>query len=514
MPELLDHPVPFGGGVRLAPEKGAAAMQPVRTLPVPGRLIIPLKQHHGSAAEPIVKLGQRVGKGQCIARHHGYISAPVHASSSGAVVDIDVHPLAGAFGPEALSVVIDTDGEDRWAAMPSRCPDYRQLSSGLIQQRILEAGIAGMGGAGFPAAVKLIPGWGRGIDILLLNAAECEPYISCDQAAIRRWPERVIIGLEILRHAVQPKCAAIGIEDNVPELAAILRRTIEQQANGEIRLREVASLYPAGGERQLIRSLTGRTVPDQALPMDMGVLIYNVGTVCAIYNAIVLGEPSISRIVTVAGPGAARPGNLEVLLGAPIRDVLDACAAAPGAGSRVIMGGPMMGYAVPDLMAPVVKTSNCLLLLAPEGAPDVEQPCIRCGDCAPVCPEALLPHELLRHARESNWPALQDERLFACIECGCCSYVCPSRISLVDVYRRAKSDVLEMGERQQQADAARTRHQARQQRRADEQTRAGRQRQTVPDRQALQDEIAAALRRRQARRDQARRDRSAAGGVR
>lgn len=509
MPGLLDNPIPFGGGVRLAPEKGAAAVQPVRTLPVPGRLIIPLKQHHGSVAEPIVRVGEQVGKGQCIARHHGYISAPVHASSSGTVVDIDVHPLAGAFGPEALSVVIDTDGEDRWSALPERCPDYRQLSSGLIQQRILETGIAGMGGAGFPAAVKLIPGWGRGIDILLLNAAECEPYISCDQAAIRRWPERIIGGLEILRHAVQPECTAIGIEDNVPELAAILRRTIDQQASGEIQLREVASLYPAGGERQLIRSLTGYTVPDQALPMDGGVLIYNVGTVCAIYNAIVLGEPSITRIVTVAGPGVASPGNLEVLLGAPIGEVLNACGATPGAGSRVIMGGPMMGYAVPDLMAPVVKTSNCLLLLEPEDSVAAEQPCIRCGDCVTVCPEALQPHELLRHARQQHWPALQDERLFACIECGCCSYVCPSHISLVDVYRRAKSDVLEVFDRQQQANAARVRHQARQRRQADDETRAGRQRQTVPDRQALEEEIAAALRRRQAKQQ-----RSAAGSPR
>ena len=495
MLEVLEHPVHFGGGIRLARPHHRLLSRSLRSVPLPEQLILPLKQHQGPAAEAIVQIGERVGKGQCIARQTGYISAPVHASSSGTVVAIEDRPVAGAATSRALCICIATDGQDEWFAPRSRCPDYRQLRPDTIQQRILEAGIVGMGGAGFPTAVKLAPGRDEDIDILLLNATECEPYLGCDEAVLEHWPERIITGLNILRHTVQPRRVVLAIADDRSEAVMALQRLVAAADDATIQILSVPSYYPIGGERQLIKSITGKTVPDGALPIDMQILLYNVGTVLAIHDAIVLGQPSLRRIVSVTGPGIARPGNFDVLIGTPISKVLEACGGLPPH-TRLVVGGPMMGHALRDLEAPVVKTSNGLLALEQaENTAEPERACIRCGECAVVCPETLSPHELLRHAREENWRALQDEDLFACIECGCCSYVCPSRIPLVDIYLKAKSDIWQVLRQQQEADAARARYKAKQRRAARATPPAS---DTLPDHDTLRAEVAAAVQRRQA----------------
>jgi electron transport complex protein RnfC len=505
MVTILEQPRKIPGGLRLAANKAQSLAGPLRQAPLPRRLVIPVSQHIGHPGEPLVGIGDTVLKGQPIARSLEYISAPVHASTSGTVTDIGEYPVPHPSGLKATCIVIHADGEDLAADTGLRLDDIFAADPADLRQRIRAAGIVGLGGAGFPAAVKLNPGPQRRIDLLVINAAECEPYISCDEALIRGRTREVVDGIRIMQYALGARQVAIGIEDNMPDAIACLRRELEAADAGAIRIVPVPAIYPAGGEKQIIYSLTGEEVPSQGLPADLGIVCHNVGTAAALARALQCGEPLISRVVTVTGAGVRQPANLEVRLGTSMADVIEACGGYTDQVARLLMGGPMMGFSMPSDNLPVIKTTNCLLLA---GALETPPPrpasaCIRCGDCVDVCPVKLLPQQLYWHARARDFDTLQDFSLFDCIECGCCAQVCPSQIPLVQYYRFAKTEIWDLERQRQKADQARQRHEFRLERlerekKAVEERRAGARKslETRPkagNADAKQAEIAAAL---------------------
>jgi H+/Na+-translocating ferredoxin:NAD+ oxidoreductase subunit C len=457
---VLEKPIPFGGGIQLSPNKAMSLEQPLTKAKLPGLIKIPLRQHIGLPALPIIKVGDQVLKGQIIAKEQGSISASVHASTSGIIKEIAEHLLPNPSGAMSPCIVIEADGEDKWIENRTPVVDFYSLSPVKIQQKILEAGVVGLGGAGFPSAVKIIPGFNLDIELLILNAAECEPYISCDETLIRHYAKDVIAGVEILAHALQAEECVIAIEDNKTEAINALQESLDSNAKIDIKLRLVSSLYPAGGEKQLIKSITGIEVAAEGLPVDVGVVCYNVGTAVAVKKAIIDDEPLISRIVTITGPGINQARNLEVLLGTPMNEVIEQCGGYNDQYEYLIIGGPMMGFRLYDDDVPVIKTTNCLLAVDSQlnNSKLEESPCIRCDECAPVCPVKLQPQQLHWHSKELNIDRLLDYHLFDCIECGCCSYVCPSHISLVDEYRQSKNRIWDNRRNQLDADQNKQRY--------------------------------------------------------
>ncbi len=508
---LLDTPRRFPGGLRLEPNKAQSLQQPVRPARLPERLYVPLSQHIGEPAEALVTEGETVLKGQLIARSLSYISAPVHAPTSGRVIDIGDYRVPHPSGLKAPCIVIAADGADRSVDTDLKLESVLAADPVEIRRRVRDAGIVGLGGAGFPTSVKLNPGPGREVDLLVINAAECEPYISCDEALMCTRPVEIIDGVRIMRHALHARQVVIGIEDNMPGAIRCLQTALAAAGETDIRIIAVPSVYPAGGERQLIYALTGEEVPTQGLPIDLGIVCHNVGTADAVARALLHGEPLISRVVTVTGAGVREPANLEVRIGTPIAELIAQCGGYTDQVSRLLMGGPMMGVALPSDSIPVIKTTNCVLAASPAEAPQppAARPCIRCAECTAVCPAGLLPQQLYWYAHARDFDRIQDYSLFDCIECGCCAQVCPSHIPLVQYYRFAKTEIWDLERERQKSDIARQRHEFRierlerekrelEQRRA--RARKALDRPKVGDADAKKAEIAAALERVKARR--------------
>lgn len=448
------------GGIHPAENKHQSLQVPIQKAPIPAELVFPLSQHIGAPAEAIVSVGQHVLKGQMIAKAAGFVSVPVHASTSGEVVAIEDRPIPHSSGMSAPCIVIKSDGKDEWIAHEGM-PDYKNLEKSALIDLIRNAGIAGMGGAGFPSAVKLNTRPDQVIETLILNGTECEPYITADDILMRERADEIIHGALILQHLVNPtQRTVIGVEDNKPESIAALRKAAE---GTNIQVVVFPTKYPSGGEKQLIQILTGKQVPTGKLPGDIGIVCQNIGTAVAIYRAVVLGEPLVSRITTVTGNAVQKQQNYEVLLGTPIQTLLEISGFDEKKVSRLVMGGPMMGFTLLSQQVPVVKTTNCILAPTVQELPPPApaQACIRCGMCAEACPVSLLPQQMYWFAQSKNSDALKEHHLFDCIECGACSYVCPSSIPLVQYYRAAKADIRKAETDQKKAAYSKERYEAR-----------------------------------------------------
>ncbi|TQI80434.1 electron transport complex protein RnfC [Serratia fonticola] len=447
----------FDGGIHPPEMKTQSSGVPLRVVPLPEIFIVPLQQHLGPEGELCVKTGDRVLKGQPLTFGRGR-TLPVHAPTSGVVRAIEPHVTAHPSGLAELCVIIEPDGNDSWCEL-TPVADYRQLTATELIQRIHQAGIAGLGGAGFPTASKL-QGGHEEVDTLILNAAECEPYITADDRLMQEHADQIIEGTEILRHLLQPKVTLIGIEDNKPEAIAALKIALRDREG--IMLRVIPTKYPSGGAKQLTKILTGKEVPHGKRSSSIGVLMQNVGTAFAIKRAIIDGEPLIERVVTLTGEAMTQPGNVWARLGTPVQHLLNFGGFQPQAQQMVIMGGPLMGFTLPALKVPVVKITNCLL--APtthEMAPQQpEQSCIRCGLCVDACPAGLLPQQLYWFSRGDEHEKARNHNLFDCIECGACAYVCPSNIPLVQYYRQEKAEINALDQEAARTAEAKARYEA------------------------------------------------------
>lgn len=451
------------GGIHPPQNKAQSLRAPIIQASLADELVLPLSQHIGAPAKAIVALGERVLKGQLIAQASGFVSVPVHASSSGEVIAIEERSIVHPSGMSAPCIVIKTDGKDKWIEHQG-LENYQQMEKAALIEHIRQSGIAGMGGAGFPSAIKLNTRAEQTINTLIINGTECEPYITADDILMRERAEQVISGVQILQQLIAPtQQTLIGIEDNKPEAIAALSGFITANNITDIEVVVFPTKYPSGGEKQLIQILTGQEVPSGGLPADIGVVCQNIGTTTAIYRAVHFGEPLISRITTVTGDAVGQQQNYEVALGTPIDHLLSLSAYDSSKASRLIMGGPMMGFAITNTQAPVVKTSNCIL--APSVAelppPPPAQACIRCGMCAEACPASLLPQQLLWYAQAKDHQHLEDHHLFDCIECGACSFVCPSQIPLVQYYRASKADIKQQELEHEKSEQSRLRFEAR-----------------------------------------------------
>ena len=451
------------GGVHPPENKHQSLTLPIGSLPLPEKLLITLSQHIGTPAKPCVELGSSVLKGQKIAEAAGPVSVPMHAPTSGTISAIEHRPIAHSSGMLAPCIEITSDGRDQWQAHQG-IEDYKNASASTLLQAIAEAGIAGMGGAGFPSAVKLNPGSERPIHTLIVNATECEPYITADDSAIRERAAEIIEGIGILSQILgHPDNILIGIEDNKPEAIAALEPHTQDSGVSVV---SFPTKYPSGGEKQLIYILTGQEIPSGGLPADIGMVCVNIGTTYAIKRAIVEGEPLISRVTTMTGEACGINRNYETLIGTMVSHMLEHSQFNEERCSRLVMGGPMMGFSLTSAEVPIVKTTNCILAPSYDEIPDDEpaQPCIRCGLCAEACPVSLLPQQLFWYSQAEDHERLEAHNLFDCIECGACSYVCPSNIPLVQYYRHSKGEIQKARVEKVKSDHARQRFEFHQQR--------------------------------------------------
>ncbi|WP_395342310.1 electron transport complex subunit RsxC [Ningiella sp. W23] len=450
----------FPGGVEPQQYKELSNQSDIATMSLPERVYIPLKQHIGVKGELIVKEGDTVLKGQALTASDNAFSVPIHTSTSGKVISIGEHVAAHPSGLKEPTITIEADGKDL-ECEPKPLSDYKQHSKAEIIEAICKAGISGMGGAGFPTHLKSTNV--KPIEFLIINGIECEPYITSDDRLMREHAWQIRQGIDILMHLLQAQQVIVAVEDNKPEALSTMSIACQQQENYQVI--SVPTKYPAGGEKQLIQVLTSREVPADGLPIDVGCLMYNVGTCYAIADAIMEGKPLIERVVTITGKAAQKPQNVWAKIGTPIKHLLHYARYEPEFQPypRVIMGGPMMGFTLSSVQVPVVKITNCILVPASGELPIVEdeRACIRCSACADACPASLLPQQMFWHSKAKEYDKAQEYNLFDCIECGACAYVCPSEIPLVHYYRKAKADIRAQQSEKEKAEKARVRFEAR-----------------------------------------------------
>lgn len=459
----------FHGGIQPPEHKQISTRLPLQAAALPDRVVLPLQQSSGVMAQAVVSVGDYVYRGQCIAQAQTADGQPsalgtaVHASISGYVTEITSLPVPHPGGLQSPCIVINGDGLD--LPEPDKAKpqeNWRHLEPEQLLAHIGAAGIVGLGGAGFPTHTKLAGSFAQDTQLLLINAAECEPYITADDMLLRQRSTALIEGIHVLAHLLEPEHVVIGIEDNKSEAIACLQAAIHDDS--DIQLVVVPTRYPSGGEKQLIQLVSGLEVPAGKRPIDIGVVCQNVGTVVAVADAVIRHQPLIERVVTVTGDAVANPRNFYVRLGTSIEAILNQAGLQPQQFQRLIMGGPMMGFTLAETSLPVVKTTNCLLAASDQtlGAPDVEMPCIRCGECEAVCPAQLLPQQLYWFSAHQHYQKAASFDLWDCIECGACAYVCPSDIPLVQYYRHAKDELRVLADDAQKAEQARQRFEARQ----------------------------------------------------
>lgn len=439
----------FPGGVHPNDGKALSAGSAIQQAPIFDQYIVPLTQHIGAPSKLLVREGDRVLKGQPISEANGFVSAPIHSPTSGIVKGIGktgttgemtaVNNCIGPTGTLVAAVTIEADGEDE-ACEPMPAIEWKEAEPKEIINRIREAGIVGMGGAAFPTSVKLSPPPDKTIDTLILNGAECEPYLTADHRLMLEESEKIISGALITAKALKVDKVILGIEDNKPDAIELMTKV----AAGRIEVKSFPVMYPQGAEKQLILACTGRKVPQGKLPMETGCVVQNVGTMVAVHEAIIDGKPLYERITTVTGSPVVNCGNWKLRIGTPIKKVLELAGGvkADVPVGKIILGGPMMGMAQYSLDVPIMKNASGLLLLAKDEIVQYESdPCLRCGKCVDVCPMNLMPATMSVQSEKERYEMAEATNIMDCIECGCCSYACPSRRPLVQLFRQAKSSI-------------------------------------------------------------------------
>lgn len=469
---------PLPRGIHPPENKQQSLSGPIRKAALPQQLVIPLTQPGHAVPELLVSPGQYVHKGEALARGTPGMGVTAHASTSGTIIDITQCNVPNASMLPELCAILRPDGADTWVRLPPL--DWQGSDAATLIARIRHCGISGLGGAGFPAHTKLMGALDK-VHTLVINAAECEPYITADDALLQERAAEVVLGIRILLHIVQPQRCLIGIEDNKPKAIAALQAALDQAGDNRISQVVIPTQYPSGAEKQLIYILTGTEIPSGSIALHSGILCQNVGTARAIARAVCQGEALVERVVTLTGAALAQPCNMDVLIGTPIRELLQQSGLQPDRLSSLIHGGPLMGLQLPHADLPLLKISNCIIAAtaAELPPPPPAQACIRCGFCADACPVTLLPQQLYWFARSKELEKAEAHNLVDCIECGACAYVCPSHIPLVQYYRAAKAELREEKEKHRMAEHSRERfeyHQARkeEEKRQEEQRRAER----------------------------------------
>ncbi len=448
----------FHGGVHPDGHKQESTTRPITKLSIPEKLVLPLRQHVGHIPKVKVQVGDRVLKGQMLAEAEGTVSAAIHAPTSGTITAISEQVIPHPSGLPDMCVTLTPDGKDEW--IPLQTTDWRNTDKNTLIASLRSSGIVGMGGATFPTQIKVRADGKSHIHTLVINAAECEPYITCDDMLIRERADEIVKGMEIVKFLLGAEHCIVGIEDNKPEATIAMTAACKALTNTTVKV--VPTLYPSGDARRLIHLVLGIEIPHDRRSTDVGVQVFNIATVLAIYRYFTFGEPATSRIVTMTG-SVNSPQNFEVLFGTPLQTLIDAAGGAKSGTTHFIMGGPMMGFDLPTINVPVTKAANCIIAATPDlfAPPPPAMPCIRCARCADACPVNLQPQELYWFSKSDNFEKAYDYKLFDCIECGCCSYVCPSNIPLVQYYRYAKSEIIAADKAKEAADLARERNEFR-----------------------------------------------------
>ncbi len=428
------------GGVHPQYHKDLAKDRPIRAMPLPALLRISMAQHLGAPAKPTVKKGDSVLRGQLIGEPAGFISAAVHAPTSGTVKAVAAAPTA--IGGSAACVDIEPDGEDAWVATITPTPDWESHDIKSLLDLVARAGVAGMGGAGFPTHVKLSPPPDKPIDTLIINGAECEPYLTADHRLMLEHAENIATGASIIRRILGAKTVRVAIEDNKPDAIATMEKALSA-IGGDAAVVALKTEYPQGAEKQQIYAVTGREVPTGGLPMDVGCVVENVGTTLAVWDAVVNGKPLTERVTTVTGDPVAEPGNVLARLGTSYADLVAFCGGTNGDVAKVVSGGPMMGFAQSTFDIATTKTTSGLLLLPPTRVSHFESmPCISCGRCVEACPMYLVPSELSQMLEAEDYETAEELNIVDCIECGCCAFACPAHRPLVQHMRQGKAKVM------------------------------------------------------------------------